>query len=129
MNCVWVNGCFDVLHVGHIQLFKYAKRFGNYLIVGIDTDARVKQAKGKTRPFNTLKDRVMMLESIKQVNKVVTFGTDEQLKEQILKSGAKIIVVGTEYKTKKVIGSELVDKVVFFDRIKKYSTTKILENK
>ena len=57
---VWVNGCFDVLHRGHIELFKYAKSQGDYLVVGIDTDDRIKRCKGDNRPFNKLEDRVIM---------------------------------------------------------------------
>ena len=53
MKTVWTNGCFDVLHRGHIELFKYAKSLGDYLVVGIDTDERVKASKGSSRPFNT----------------------------------------------------------------------------
>mgnify|MGYP001392429125 CR=1 FL=1 len=129
MNVVWVNGCFDILHVGHIELFKYARSFGDYLVVGVDTDTRVKKSKGENRPFNTLKDRVMMLNSIRYVDNVVSFDNDKELKNQIVTTNARIIVVGKEYETKGVIGSELVDKVLFFDRLGDYSTTNILENK
>jgi len=58
---VWVNGCFDVLHRGHIELFKYAKSLGDFLIVGIDDDDRIKSFKGKNRPINTLQDRAVTL--------------------------------------------------------------------
>ena len=54
---VFVNGCFDVLHRGHIELFEFAKSQGEYLIVALDTDARVKKQKGENRPFNSLTDR------------------------------------------------------------------------
>ena len=60
MKTVWTNGCFDVLHRGHIELFKYAKSLGDYLVVGIDTDERVKASKGSSRPFNTLEDRMAL---------------------------------------------------------------------
>ena len=116
---VWVNGCFDVLHRGHIELFKYAKSQGDYLVVGIDTD---------DRPFNKLEDRVIMLESIKYINEVVFFDSKLDLENKILLSGADVIVVGKEYEKKVVIGSELVDEVKFFERIDDYSTTKILEH-
>ena len=57
MKTVWTNGCFDVLHRGHIEMLKYAKSLGDKLIVGLDTDDKVRLAKGPNRPFNTLEDR------------------------------------------------------------------------
>ena len=126
---IWTNGCFDVLHRGHIELFKYAKSLGDYLIVGIDTDQRIKKTKGNNRPFNCLQDRIEMLEAIRYVDKVVYFNSTLELEEQILSSKAQTIVVGREYENKTVVGSGLVSDVVFFDRLENYSTTKILENK
>ena len=73
---IWTNGCFDVLHRGHIELFKYAKSLGDYLVVGIDDDERVRASKGPLRPINNLEDRVEMLESIKYIDEVVPFSTD-----------------------------------------------------
>ena len=61
---VWVNGCFDILHRGHYELFNYAKSLGDKLTVGIDTDEKVKLDKGKDRPINNLQDRIFMLQSI-----------------------------------------------------------------
>ena len=58
---VWTNGCFDILHRGHIELFKYAKSLGHILYVGIDTDDKVKLDKGPNRPYNNLEDRKIML--------------------------------------------------------------------
>ena len=123
---IWTNGCFDVLHRGHIELFKYAKSLGNYLVVGIDTDERVRASKGDSRPFNNLEDRVAMLESIKYIDEIRVFDHDDELDTQVLLSDAEIMVVGSDYKNKKVIGSRHVQEVKFFDRIEGYSTTKIL---
>ena len=125
---IWTNGCFDVLHRGHIELFKFAKSQGDYLIVGVDTDERVKTSKGDSRPINNLQDRVAMLEAISYINGVVSFGTDKELEQQILYSGAEAIVVGNDYKDKKVIGSEIVKKVIFFEKLDGYSTTKIIQH-
>ena len=125
--CVWTNGCFDILHRGHIELFKYAKSLGNYLVVGVDTDERVRMSKGSSRPINKLEDRVAMLRSIKYIDEVVTFSNDEELVTQLFLSQSKIIVVGSDYKNKKVIGSDFVKRTEFFDRIPDYSTTSILE--
>jgi len=126
---IWTNGCFDILHRGHIELFKFAKSQGDYLVVGVDTDERVSRSKGPSRPFNKLHDRIAMLEAIKYIDKVVYFDVESELRAQILLNDAKTIVVGKEYKDKGVIGAEMVDEVVFFDRLGNYSTTNILENK
>jgi len=126
VKIVWTNGCFDILHRGHIELFKYAKSLGDYLVVGVDTDERVKASKGPARPFNCLNDRVAVLGAISYIDEIRVFDTDCELETQVLLSGAKTIVVGSDYKNKKVIGSHLVDEVFFFDRIDGYSTTKIL---
>tara|TARA_R100000664_G_C2636060_1_gene63313 strand:- start:18 stop:410 length:393 start_codon:yes stop_codon:yes gene_type:complete len=126
MKIIWTNGCFDVLHRGHVELFKYAKSLGDYLVVGIDTDERVKASKGPKRPFNNIEDRIAMLESIKYIDEIYVFDTNTELATQVARSGAEIIVVGSDYRNKKVIGSRHVQEVKFFDRIKGYSTSKIL---
>ena len=126
---VWTNGCFDVLHRGHIELFRYAKSLGDELIVGIDTDEKVKLDKGEDRPINNVQDRIFMLQSIKYIDKVVTFDSTEDLQNTIKWYKPDIMVIGSDWKGKKVIGEMFTDKLVFFNRIKGYSTTKILENK
>jgi rfaE bifunctional protein nucleotidyltransferase chain/domain len=127
-DIVWTNGCFDVLHRGHIELFKYAKSLGKYLVVGIDEDDRIKNSKGPERPINTLEDRKTMLESIRYIDEVVTFSSDTELEKQVMLSDASIMVVGSDYKGKRVIGSQFVEEVKFFDRINKYSTTNIVNS-
>lgn len=123
---VWVNGTFDVLHRGHIELIQFASKFGT-LRVGIDYDERVQEFKGPTRPVNLWADRKFMMESITYVNSVVGFGSDEELEDQIREWKPKYMIVGSDYKEKKVIGSHLVEQVLFFDKIDGFSTTKILE--
>ena len=129
MVIVWTNGCFDILHRGHIELFKYAKSLGDYLVVGVDDDERVKAYKGEGRPVNTLEDRIEMLESIRYIDEVRSFDIDCELDSQVLLSDAEIMVVGSDYRNKKVIGSRHVKEVKFFERVGDYSTTKIIERR
>jgi len=129
MKVVWINGCFDILHRGHIELFKFAKENGDFLVVGIDTDRRVSKLKGPTRPFNNQEDRKYILESIGYINKVVYFDTTEQLENMIKLYEPDVMIVGSDWRGHKVIGSESAKKLVYFDRIDNYSTTKILEGK
>jgi D-beta-D-heptose 7-phosphate kinase / D-beta-D-heptose 1-phosphate adenosyltransferase len=124
-KAVWTNGCFDILHLGHLRLLEYAKSRGDFLIVGIDSDERVKQLKGKQRPINNEFFRKEMLESIRWVDNVVVFSSDNQL-EKFIQSTADLIVVGSDYINKRVIGSQYA-KVDFFDRIEGFSTTEIIE--
>lgn len=122
---VWVNGTFDVLHVGHIKLLEFASQFGT-LRVGIDTDKRVKELKGVDRPFNTQDDRKKMLESIKYVDEVVFFDSREELINSVKEFSPDIMVVGDDYKGETVFGSEYAKKLVFFEKIPNYSSSKIL---
>ena len=126
MKRIWVNGSFDVLHVGHVRLLEYASSLGDILYVGVDSDERIKKMKGNNRPFNTLEDRILMLESIKYINEVFSFNSNDELKYCLYILNIDIMVVGSDYKNKKVIGSELVNNVKFFNRLEKYSTTNIL---
>jgi len=126
---IWTNGCFDVLHRGHIELFRYAKSLGSELVVGIDTDEKVKLDKGENRPINNLQDRMYMLQSIKYINKVIPFDSTEDLRKTIRWYQPDLMVIGSDWKDKDVIGREFSDKLVFFDRIGTYSTSKILRNK
>ena len=126
---VWTNGCFDILHRGHIELFKYAKSLGGELVVGVDTDEKVKKDKSEDRPINNLQDRIYMLQSIKYIDKVISFDSTEDLRKTIRWYKPDIMVIGSDWKGKDVIGQEFADKLIFFDRIEGYSTTKILESK
>lgn len=124
---VWVNGTFDVLHVGHIKLLQFANIFGE-VRVGIDSDDRVKKLKGDDRPFNTWIDRAFVMSSIKYVHSVVEFNSDEELIKQIKFWEPDIMVLGSDYKNKQIIGSEFVNEVILFDRLDGYSTSSILNN-
>jgi len=125
---IWTNGCFDILHRGHLEMLKYAKSWGDYLIVGIDSDNKVKQDKGSERPFNCVEDRKFALESIRYIDKVVVFRSTLELENLIKDIKPDIMVIGSDWRGKKVIGGEYAKELKFFDRIAGYSTTNILEN-
>ena len=123
---VWVNGTFDVLHRGHIELLQFANTKGK-VRVGIDQDERVKELKGEERPVNKWIDRKFLLKSISYVDSVVGFDSDEELENQIKNYNPDIMIVGSDYKNKRVIGSQYVKELLFFDRIEEYSSTKIID--
>lgn len=122
---VWVNGTFDVLHVGHLKLLEFASSYGN-LRVGIDSDKRVKELKGPDRPFNTTEDRKYFLESLKFVKEVVVFDSRQELIDLVKEYQPDYMIVGDDYKDQTVYGSEHAKKLIFFEKIPAYSTTKIL---
>lgn len=122
---IWVNGSFDILHIGHLRLLEYASLFG-IVRVGVDTDERIKEKKGSDRPYNTLEDRVEFLYGIKYITDVVTFGTNEELIEQIRIYEPDIMVIGDDYKYHPIVGIEYIPQVKFFEKIPGKSTTKIL---
>lgn len=126
---VWTNGCFDILHTGHLDLLEHAKNLGivdNYLIVGIDSDRRVKELKGENRPINNENDRKRMLESLRFVDKVIIFDSDTDLRNQILAYGVDYMVVGSEYEDKEVIGVENSKNGCVFYPIDERSSTNII---
>ncbi len=124
---IWTNGCYDILHVGHIALFKYAKSLGCNLIVGIDSDNRVNKLKGNGRPINNQNDRKEMLESIKFIDEVIIFNTKEEMCDLLIKKNINTIVIGDDYKNKPVTGSDIIEDIVFFKKIGNYSTTNYLK--
>lgn len=128
MKIIFVNGCFDVIHRGHIELFKYAKSLGDLLVVAIDSDRRVKNMKGQTRPINNQSDRKFVLESIKYIDNVKIFENATQLTEIVNHLKPDIMVVGSDYRDKMVIGSQYAKELKFFEKIDGYSTTKTIQD-
>ena len=126
MKKIFTNGCFDVLHRGHLELFEYAKSLG-YLYVGVDSDAKVKLDKGKDRPYNKLEDRIKMLESLRVIDEVRSFNNTQGLEDLIKKISPDILVIGSDWRGKKVVGTQYATKLQFFERIDGYSTTSILK--
>ena len=129
MDIIWTNGCYDILHRGHLELFKYAKSLGDKLIVGIDSDIKVRDSKGDGRPVNNQEDRKFFLESLIYVDEVVIFNTAEELEGRVEAIRPKFIVIGSDYKDKIVVGKQHAKEgVKVFERIGEYSTTNILNN-
>ena len=125
---IFVNGTFDILHPGHVQLLNYAKSLGDTLTVGIDSDRRVQEKKGPTRPVNSVGDRAYMLQNLKAVDYIVIFDSDEELERCIKTVKPDIMVVGSDWKDKSVIGSMYSAELRFFDRIEEYATTKTIQS-
>ena len=126
---VWTNGCFDVLHRGHLELFKFCKQIAGRdreFIVGIDTDEKVKLDKGKNRPINSLSDRMEMLNSLIYIDKVIPFRSTQELERLVKWIHPSVMVIGSDWKDKEVIGKKWTDRLMFFDRVGDYSTTNIL---
>ena len=136
---IWVNGCFDILHTGHIDLLWYAKMFNvdytsqtppskqNKLIVGLDSDERVKQLKGDKRPINDINTRRIIMENIKVVDDVVVFHNDDELCDYIKTLNIDYMIVGDHYRDKEVIGSENAKHGVIYYPTDNNSTTNIIE--
>jgi D-beta-D-heptose 7-phosphate kinase/D-beta-D-heptose 1-phosphate adenosyltransferase len=125
---VFVNGTFDLLHKGHLELLNFAKSYGDYLIVAIDTDERVREKKGLTRPIYNQDDRKFFLNMLKPVNQVELFSSDEELEKLIKGFNPDIMIVGSDWKNKPVIGSQYAKRLIFFDRISDYATTKTIHS-
>ena len=126
MITVWTNGCFDILHPGHMELFKIAKSLGDRLIVGIDEDQKVSNDKGSDRPINSLSFRKSMLESNKYIDVVVPFGSRKELENLIELYSPDILLVGGDWRNGDVVGRQFAKEVRFLDRVGGYSTTDII---
>jgi rfaE bifunctional protein nucleotidyltransferase chain/domain len=128
MKIIFTNGCFDILHRGHLELFAYARSLGDKLIVGVDSDEKVKLSKGPTRPINCLDDRMKMLSCLKYIDEVYSFDSREGLVELVRKVKPDIMVVGSDWEGKPIVGSEHSQEVKYFDRIERYSTTETIQS-
>ena len=125
---VFVNGTFDLLHRGHIELLNYAQSQGGHVCVGIDTDERVREKKGPTRPIHNQEERKFFLENLKAVDEVRFFSNDKELEGLVKSYQPDIMIVGSDWKDKSVIGSYWAAKLIFFDRIVEYATTKTIQD-
>ena len=123
---VFTNGCFDVLHRGHIELLEFCATQGK-VIVGLNSDDSVKRLKGDSRPVFSQEDRKYILQSCKYVNKVIIFDEDTPL-ELVKRVKPDIIVKGGDYRSDEVVGKDVCDSVIIFNYIDGYSTTKTIQN-
>ncbi len=127
---VFTNGCFDLIHKGHIYLLKEAKKLGDILIVGLNSDSSIKKIKGKGRPILKESERAFIIENIKGVDYVVIFNEKTPFK-LIKEIKPDILVKGGDYKENEIVGGEFVKKrkgnVVIIPYLKNFSTTKIIE--
>jgi rfaE bifunctional protein nucleotidyltransferase chain/domain len=128
MKVVFVNGCFDVLHRGHLELFAYARSLGDKLVVAIDSDEKVKKIKGANRPVNNLDDRKYFLSRLRDVDLVLDFASSKDLTSLIRGLRPDIMVVGSDWRGKKIVGGEHANEIKYFERIDGYSTTKIIKH-
>jgi rfaE bifunctional protein nucleotidyltransferase chain/domain len=127
MKQIVVNGTFDILHRGHIELLEYAKSLGDHLLVCIDTDERVSRLKGPDRPVNNQNDRKYMLESLQCVDSVTTFSSDQELEQILAHYQADIMVKGSDYQGRPIVGAELCKQILFYERVPNYSTTQTIQ--
>lgn len=126
---VFTNGCFDLLHIGHLSLLKQAKRLGDILIVALNTDSSVKRLKGDKRPIVPLKERLEMMSSLEGIDFVTFFAEKTPLKViRMLKPD--VLVKGGDYKNQVVVGADEVERnggrVVIVPLVKGKSSTHLL---
>jgi len=128
MTTVLVNGTFDILHPGHIAMLNTARSLGNYLVVCIDTDRRVKELKGDKRPINDQNFRRVMLSNIKAVDIVEFFDSQDELIDLIKLYKPDIMVKGSDWRGMSIVAEQYVNEIFWYDRIDEYSTTKIIQD-
>ncbi len=123
---VFTNGCFDILHAGHVSVLEFSRSKGDVLIVGMNSDASVRRLKGPTRPVNPQGDRALVLAALESVSAVCIFEEDTpyNLIRQICPD---VLVKGGDYKPSEIVGREFAKKVVRFALLKGRSTTNIIK--
>ena len=123
---IFTNGCFDILHVGHVKYLQIAKSFGDVLIVGLNSDASVSRLKGPSRPVNVAEDRAYLLAALEAVDFVVPFEDDTPF-DLIKMIAPDVLVKGGDYEGKEVIGTEFASELKLVDFVDGKSTTKTIE--
>lgn len=129
MTRVLVNGTFDILHRGHLKLLEHAKSYPDaYVLVLIDSDRRVQSLKGYNRPVNNQYERLDMLQALRYVDEVDVFYSDDDLVEKIKNFQPDVMVKGSDYKDKTIIGAEHCKEIYFYELLRQYSTTKKIQS-
>jgi rfaE bifunctional protein nucleotidyltransferase chain/domain len=124
MTRVVVNGSFDILHIGHLKLLEHARSYPqSYVLVLTDSDRRIRELKGPSRPIHNEYERCSFLFALKAVDRVETFDSDEELETLIKEFAPDVMVKGSDYRGKKIIGAEYCKEIKFYDRLERYSTT------
>ena len=124
---VWTNGTFDILHPGHIQLFKVARSLGDKVIVATDSDEKIKKDKGFDRPMNDLCYRVAMLEAIQYIDVVLTFNDRKELEGLIQLYNPDILILGDDWRYGDVVGREHAKEVRFLPRVGGYASSNTIK--
>ncbi len=123
---VFTNGCYDLLHLGHIKSFQYSKKFGDKLIVAVNSDSSIKRLKGNGRPINNLEERVSTLAYLSMIDMVISFEEDTAI--NVIKAiEPDTYVKGEEYKNKELFEAEYVRKVEYVPMIEGTSTTQLIK--
>lgn len=123
---VFTNGCFDILHAGHVSVLEFSRSKGDVLVVGVNSDASVRRLKGPTRPVNPEADRALVLAALQAVDAVCLFEQDTPY-ELIQLVRPDVLVKGGDYKPNEIVGREFAKKVVRFALLKGRSTTNIIK--
>ena len=124
---VFTNGCFDLLHKGHLHLLNKAKKHGDILIVAVNTDNSVKKLKGNSRPVDSLENRIKKLSQLAEVNYIVSFSEETPLRI-IQKIKPEKLVKGGDYLPENIIGKEFANEVIIIPLLKGFSTTSQIKN-
>lgn len=123
---VFTNGCFDVIHTGHLQLLHNAKECGDYLILAVNSDKSIKRLKGESRPIHNEEDRIDFLKHLKIADAIIVF--EEDTPENLLSIlRPHVMIKGGDYTPETVLGREYCDEVKIFDFVDGYSSTKMIE--
>jgi len=128
MKKIFVNGSFDLLHTGHIDMLNTAKRMGDYLHVAIDADERIQELKGPERTIQPEHIRLAIMQNLKAVDEVSIFRTDEDLINIIRMYEPDIMVKGSDWLGGEIIGNRYCKEIVFYERDNDESTTKTIED-